>query len=347
MLTEYMANPNGFANIQVAPCRGRMSLPPKGPSQPLYYGPTHTDKQVNMPRTCSEEVLFEEPPAWLEDLLNEPDSPANRSHRRAASDSCTYFGADSNANELWLRNIIGTRPCSFQMPRYFNGAPAQGSFDRKKSQSSTPPLVPNGLTNAKDDSDCKALGVICSSELDRVKSSRNETENQCDTTVTSGNSSGGSDSSHMKPPNTDAKRKQHNARRSRVRKLQYIAELERNAQALQVAGAEVSAQLEFFDQQNVILGMENRALKQRLESLSQEHFIKSMEQEILDKELARLQYLYHMQRNMNHHQQRQQRRKQNPAVHRRGRSYNDLDSQFSRVNIHPPRAVVANNATLQ
>lgn len=73
----------------------------------------------------------------------------------------------------------------------------------------------------------------------------------------------------------------------------------------------------------------------------------SVEQEILDKELARLQYLYHMQRNMNHHQQRQQRRKQNPAVHRRGRSYNDLDSQFSRVNIHPPRAVVANNATLQ
>lgn len=43
---------------------------------------------------------------------------------------------------------------------------------------------------------------------------------------------------------------------------------------LQAEGYEVSAELEFLDQQNLILGMENMALKQRLESLSQERFIK-------------------------------------------------------------------------
>ena len=43
---------------------------------------------------------------------------------------------------------------------------------------------------------------------------------------------------------------------------------------LQAEGYEVSAGLEFLDQQNLILGMENMALKQRLESLSQEKFIK-------------------------------------------------------------------------
>lgn len=42
----------------------------------------------------------------------------------------------------------------------------------------------------------------------------------------------------------------------------------------QVEGYGVSAELEFLDQQNLILGMENMALKQRLESLSQEQFLK-------------------------------------------------------------------------
>lgn len=43
---------------------------------------------------------------------------------------------------------------------------------------------------------------------------------------------------------------------------------------LQAEGYEVSAALVFLDQQKLILGMENMALKQRLESLSQERFIK-------------------------------------------------------------------------
>lgn len=43
---------------------------------------------------------------------------------------------------------------------------------------------------------------------------------------------------------------------------------------LQAEGTEVSAELEFLNQQNLILNMENKALKQRLESLAQEHLIK-------------------------------------------------------------------------
>ncbi|XP_021760383.1 basic leucine zipper 34-like [Chenopodium quinoa] len=360
MLAECMANtPEGFSDIQSGPCRGPMSLPPKGPSQALYCGPISSEKQDNVPKSCFTDILYEEPPPWLEDLLNEPESPINRTHRRSASDSSAYFAVDNSADELWLRNIIGALSCSNQMPHNFNGIP-QASFNTEKSNSaitsnkqqqdklgkspstSTPPSLPNGLINAKEDADCQALGMSCSPEPDIIKSvgSKPEMENS---------SGGGSDCSHLKPPatlNTDAKRRQHNARRSRVRKLQYIAELERNAQVLQAAGAEVSAQLEFLDQQNLILGMENRALKQRLESLSQEHYIKSMEQEILDKELARLQYLYQLQRNLSHNQQRP-RQKQNPAVHRRGKSYNDVDSQLSKLSLHPPKTVAPSNAALE
>ncbi|KAL0539144.1 hypothetical protein IC582_023323 [Cucumis melo] len=79
-------------------------------------------------------------------------------------------------------------------------------------------------------------------------------------------------SSHVKPGPTDTDNKfciacylhyWQFAQRSRVRKLQYIAELERNVQALQANGSEVSAELEFLSQQNLILGMENKAPKQR------------------------------------------------------------------------------------
>jgi len=361
MLAECMANtPEGFSDIQSGPCRGPMSLPPKGPSQAQYCGLIPTDKQVNVPNSCPTDVLSEEPPPWLEDLLNEPESPINRTHRRSASDSSAYFAVDTSADELWLRNVIGALSYSNQMPHNFNRIP-QVSFNTEKSNAVTasnkqqqdklgkshststhPSLLPNGLINAKEDADCQALGMSCSPEPDVIKSVGNKPEMENST-------GGGGDCSHLKPPaalNSDAKRKQHNARRSRVRKLQYIAELERNAQVLQAAGAEVSAQLEFLDQQNLILGMENRALKQRLESLSQEHYIKSMEQEILDKELARLQYLYQLQRNLSHNQPRP-RQKQNPAVHRRGKSYNDVDSQLSKLSLHPPKPIAPSNAALE
>lgn len=112
----------------------------------------------------------------------------------------------------------------------------------------------------------------------------------------------------------DSKRtKQQFARSSRLRKLQYIAELERSVQILQVEGSEVSAALQYLDQQALILGMENRALKQRLDNLSQEQLIKYLEQEMLEREIARLQVLYYQQQQkqqQQHHKQKQQKQKQ-------------------------------------
>jgi regulator of replication initiation timing len=43
---------------------------------------------------------------------------------------------------------------------------------------------------------------------------------------------------------------------------------------LQTQGIEVLAEMDFLGQQNIMLDLENKSLKQRLESLSQEHVIK-------------------------------------------------------------------------
>ena len=46
---------------------------------------------------------------------------------------------------------------------------------------------------------------------------------------------------------------------------------------MQSEGVEVSAEMEFLTQQNIMLDLENKALKQRLESLAQEQLIKRCE----------------------------------------------------------------------
>ncbi|KAF3503927.1 hypothetical protein F2Q69_00041298 [Brassica cretica] len=69
--------------------------------------------------------------------------------------------------------------------------------------------------------------------------------------------------------------------------------------------------------------MENKALKQRLESIAQEKLIKQMEQELLEKEIGRLRALY----------QQQQQTQQPPASHKRASS-KDLDSQFSSLSLN-------------
>ncbi|XP_058722026.1 basic leucine zipper 34-like [Vicia villosa] len=133
---------------------------------------------------------------------------------------------------------------------------------------------------------------------------------------------------HQQHPRIDPSKRvrRHSAQQYRARKVQYIGELERSVQSLQAEGYEVSAELEFLDQQNLILGMENRALKQRLDSLSQEHFIKCLEQEVLEKEISRLRNLYQQQQ----HRQQQQQQKHNG----RNRSKRqDIDSSIAKLSL--------------
>lgn len=46
----------------------------------------------------SSESLIEEQPSWLDELLNEPETPVRRGHRRSSSDSFAYYDAASMSN---------------------------------------------------------------------------------------------------------------------------------------------------------------------------------------------------------------------------------------------------------
>lgn len=86
------------------------------------------------------------------------------------------------------------------------------------------------------------------------------------------------------------------AQRSRVRKLQYISELERSVTTLQTEVSTLSPRVAFLDHQRLILNVDNSALKQRIAALIQDKIFKDAHQEALKKEIERLRYVYHEQK---------------------------------------------------
>ncbi|KAI7978889.1 Basic leucine zipper 6 [Camellia lanceoleosa] len=80
----------------------------------------------------------------------------------------------------------------------------------------------------------------------------------------------------------------HSGQRSRVRKLQYIAELERTVDDLQTSESELALRVASLLQQRVALSMENSKLKQQVARLQQEKLIVDGHYQTLRKEVERL-----------------------------------------------------------
>ncbi|KAK4762228.1 hypothetical protein SAY87_030112 [Trapa incisa] len=88
------------------------------------------------------------------------------------------------------------------------------------------------------------------------------------------------------------------AQRSRVRKLQYIAELERSVTSLQAEVSVLSPRVAFLDHQRLLLNVDNSVLKQRIAALAQDKIFKDAHQEALKREIERLQQVCHQQKNL-------------------------------------------------
>ncbi|XP_027089824.2 basic leucine zipper 19-like [Coffea eugenioides] len=271
-----------------------------------------TEVSGHQPPRWASDFFIEEQPFWLDDLLNEPDGLMQRGHRRSTSDTFAYLG--ESVEDLDLR----------EEPSHRNLTSKALSIRQNIGRNKDSKLFESKPSSLVEKFKDPHIAVSRSAEKQEEEIS----------TQTSEGSNEGISSLSPKPSvsKTEAKRaKQQSAHRSRVRKLQYISQLERTVQLLQAEGSEISAELEFLDHQNLILTMENKALKQRLDSLSQEQLIKQMEQEMLERELGRLQNLYHMQRQQQMQMQQQQQQQQHHPKHRRNKS-KDLESQLPSVS---------------
>ncbi|CAI0375390.1 unnamed protein product [Linum tenue] len=359
-----MANSKGSTNIRNLMYTGKQSLlPPKIPfpgMAPTYveYIPSNVvgSKAVQKPRegstfhqrTSSETFLIEDQPSWLDDLLNEPETPVRRGgHRRSSSDSFAYVDVTNNSNVDYVayddyryKNMTSVPFWGSQEFDYLKDA-RQGSFYVEGNMSKqknmgrdlymNPASRSSGVSSVRENVASQNSGSSCARQEPDGSSAGEKQEIVESGPHDSKPSSERKDGPHAKPSASegDTKRaKQQYAQRSRVRKLQYIAELERNVQALQAKGSDVSAELEFLNQQNLILSMENKALKQRLESIAQEQLIKHLEQEVLEREIGRLRALYQQQQMPPPIQQRQP-----SSSHHRRTNSRDLESQFGNLSL--------------
>ncbi|XP_008786512.1 uncharacterized protein At4g06598-like isoform X2 [Phoenix dactylifera] len=350
-----MASMKGAANFRNSASSGKQSfLPPKSPfpTMPISsadYGtiglkgiPKLREGHRHHQRTSSESFLIEEQPSWLDDLLNEPETPVKRgAHRRSTSDSFAYLdGANIYANMETLAQEEGRQQGISSQPSwgvqdfdclkdarhasYYTEANSFGRSQNRGWEALNMVNCTSGAPLAKDEMVHPGSTSVLR-EADAATSNVTEKEEQEQSPKDSKGTSERKEGSYAKQSDVDPKRvKQQFAQRSRVRKLQYIAELERNVQALQAERMEVSAELQFLDQQNLILNLENKALKQRLDSLAQEHLIKSLQKEMLEREIARLRSLY----------QQQQQQLQQPLAPAHSRSSSrDLESQFANLSL--------------
>ncbi|CAJ1938330.1 unnamed protein product [Sphenostylis stenocarpa] len=362
-----MANSKGSSGFKNFMYPGKHALlPPKSPFPSVSQAyadyvpnPTIGLKGGNRPRegiphhqrTSSESLVIEEQPSWLDDLLNEPETPVRRGgHRRSSSDSFAYIDAVNASNinyadqdeykyknlmpiPSWLSQDFDRSKDARHLPVY-----QEMSLAKQKNRSwdsfSNAMTSPVGVSSSgKDSAAFQSSGLPCTPhEADGLQPSATEKHDSVESGLQDAKSfSEKKDNSHAKlsASETDTKRaKQQFAQRSRVRKLQYIAELERNVQALQAEGSEVSAELEFLNQQNLILSMENKALNQRLENIAQEQLIKYLEQEVLEREIGRLRALYQQQQ-----QQPPTKQQQQPSGSHRRSNSRDLESQFANLSL--------------
>lgn len=205
-----MANSKGPSSYKNVLYNGKHSLlPPKSPFpsiSPSYldYVQTSTIGVKGLPkpregyqhhqRTSSESTLIEDQPSWLDELLNEPETPVRRGHRRSSSDSFAYMEvANANLNyatqdEYRSRNMSPVPSRTSQDFDYYKDVrcdsfyPDVNPLGKSKSRVWDPPsnslAHPVGPLSVKDNSAIQnSVSSFSTQETDGFASNTTEKQN--------------------------------------------------------------------------------------------------------------------------------------------------------------------------
>ncbi|BFG29110.1 hypothetical protein CerSpe_153850 [Prunus speciosa] len=322
-------------------------LPPKVPSMAQNWPSFPHQRLPTManfiPTTATSAAV--QPPSqpqcnWIDEFLD--FSSARRgAHRRSASDSIAFMESPLILDEE-CRN-----PSAAMMN---HGSTNNLGFDRLDDEqlmsmfsddmsvtvpptvSSSNPSTPsdqnsnNDENNNNNNNSNRPLMAHQEQQQQHPKSEPAEDESSCEADPHA--------QSHPPPPTSPADPKRvksrilanrQSAQRSRVRKLQYISELERSVTTLQSEVSALSPRVAFLDHQRLILNVDNSALKQRIAALAQDKLFKDAHQEALKKEIERLRQVYHhqsvkkmgnqnAQQQQQHQQHQQQQQQPNPDI---------------------------------
>ncbi|VVA28251.1 PREDICTED: basic leucine zipper [Prunus dulcis] len=244
--------------------------PNSGPMQdPISLLP-HINESYPRHQRSSSQSLMEEQPSWPGNLSNDSES-SNKGivHRRSVSDSVTLLhGLADSFSSLSPKND------EFSVDN--------GSYSGWNSVSLYGPNSPRqrGSLSISENALVSALSEYASHE---------PIQNMDGIPCIGHSDSKGDDCHSIGELNAEIRAvKRHPGQRSRIRKLQYIAELERTVGVLQTLESELAVKVASLLQQHVALSMENNKLKQQLARLRQGKFIVDSQYQSLKKEIKRL-----------------------------------------------------------
>ncbi|KAJ7548186.1 hypothetical protein O6H91_07G001500 [Diphasiastrum complanatum] len=270
---------------------------------------------------------------WLEDVLDSEGSARKNSHRRSSSDTDAFYGnreqggkdddsgkslssrqseQSSDIDRLDEDNLMSMfsviEPTQQQQAQQNGRTGFPGSSLECWTTEKKVPVSVNS-ENTSTPSDSNSFNEASYEEnrppgLDRVKSEP-EVESLDESEDSQKNASQANQTNVTAEAKVNgevdpkrAKRilaNRQSAQRSRVRKLQYIAELERSVTTLQSEVSMLTPQLAFLDHQRAVLNVENNAIKQRIAGLAQEKRFKDAHNEALTKEVHGLRQLIQQQ----------------------------------------------------
>ncbi|XP_071723662.1 basic leucine zipper 6-like [Rutidosis leptorrhynchoides] len=294
-------------------------LPPRAPTvmtqnwHPFSHH-HHHQKLPNFPAPAANN----QQPSWMDEFLDF-SSVKRGSHRRSASDSIAFleipFGEECQNSST--TSSTNNHHMAAEEEEEANGfdriddEQLMSMFSDDMGLTPPPPPPPPPMSNPSTPSDQNSNNddqqKPTPSDLDQpqTKTEPGEVESSCQLFLESQanqqqslnyNSNGDLVIDPKRVKRILANRQ--SAQRSRVRKLQYISELERSVTSLQSEVSALSPRVSFLDHQRLILNVDNSALKQRIAALAQDKIFKDAHQEALKKEIERLRQIYQQQQSM-------------------------------------------------
>ncbi|KAI5072664.1 hypothetical protein GOP47_0012770 [Adiantum capillus-veneris] len=285
---------------------------------------THANRRHHQ-RTPSTSFL-PQTPAWVDDLLNDaPDFPPPKNlHRRSSSDSLAFLEAPlqhvritdvgeddepnsgNNARLLFKESKADKVNEDWLIPRNTGSGSSQVVHSNANVKSSSSEnKTPLETSSALSDRDSANASSLEDKRIKGVGQSKNDAEVQSALIVEHSPSLAAKGETMSSADATvDPKRakrilaNRQSAQRSRVRKLQYIAELERTVNVLQEEVSALSPQVAYLDRHRIILNVDNSAMKQRIAALAQEKLFKDAHNEALKAEVHRLRQLYQQRKKL-------------------------------------------------
>ncbi|GAA0138805.1 basic leucine zipper transcription factor [Lithospermum erythrorhizon] len=282
-------------------------LPPKAPNMATTNGwPDHifTHQRVS----SMEYASTHNNPSWVDEFFDF-SSTKRGSHRRSISDSVAFLEMplDQECGRSSTTQGSGNNSSEFdkfddeQLMSMFTDDVGGGSVP---TMSCSNPSSPSDHNSVSEDNNKTNFNNGGDEHMKHLKTEPEEVDSSCKTEAQLASQLPSCSNENSSERIADPKRikrilaNRQSAQRSRVRKLQYISELERSVTSLQTEVSVLSPRVSFLDQQRMVLTVDNGVLKQRMAALAQDKIFKDAHQEALKREIERLRQIYYQQ-NMN------------------------------------------------